>query len=620
MSDPDTQQDQAGPSTHRGDGQSVSQGGQTTLPGTNEPPADDGSDDTTTTALSIESGTRDDGAAYVVRAIGAPGSGKSTLLRAFIRREREEFGTPIGDMLVSTFTRAAREDMITALIEETPNADEDDLRERVRTLHSAALNTCRESGVIHLRDRNDPEGPGIKLIRRRNSDDEALFEWFFRTEFPSVRYDPHGADPIRALETGESMGTLPGNDVMSVYDYLRSKDWPLEWYYRAPIDVDLPDPTTIDILRAWDAYKERHDLMQDNDYVQRAIDTNALPNARVLFIDEFQDLSPLQQTLYEQWRDSGTVDRIYIAGDFHQAIYGFRGAEPSYFRDTRADRTIHRETSWRCRQAIIGGSRPIAAAIPDHDVSRVKSHRDGGRYEHVSVDGPDELGTTVTRLIQDHGEVFLLARTNRQVGKLAYGLREAGIPYYDIKGDSGAFCQWRDPLPALLAALQAFDRGDPFPLVNAERLLTNVTGAARRQDAMTDAENRDLTGDRQREWIDPGQYRGWFPHGTRARDILPLLTVDDRDVDLLADTLVSGATHDPTDVRIGTIHAAKGLGAPAVVVFPAYSQKQLARYHDDSRTAAEEHRLYYVAMTRAADRLLIGHDYFRGDEFPPLAR
>jgi ABC-type phosphate/phosphonate transport system ATPase subunit len=46
----------------------------------------------------MDDGTRSDDTAYVVRVIGAPGSGRSTLLRAFVRRKREEFGTPISDV------------------------------------------------------------------------------------------------------------------------------------------------------------------------------------------------------------------------------------------------------------------------------------------------------------------------------------------------------------------------------------------------------------------------------------------------------------------------------------------------------------------------------------------
>lgn len=67
---------------------------------------------------------------------------------------------------------------------------------------------------------------------------------------------------------------------------------------------------------------------------------------------------------------------------------------------------------------------------------------------------------------------------------------------------------------------------------------------------------------------------------------------------------------------MGTIHAAKGLGAPCVLVFPGYSHKQLERYQEDRSVEAEERRLFYVAMTRAQQTALVVHDYFDGEEFP----
>jgi DNA helicase II / ATP-dependent DNA helicase PcrA len=44
----------------------------------------------------------------------------------------------------------------------------------------------------------------------------------------------------------------------------------------------------------------------------------------VLFVDEFQDVSPLQFALYELW--ARTHERVYVAGDDDQTIYGFQGA------------------------------------------------------------------------------------------------------------------------------------------------------------------------------------------------------------------------------------------------------------------------------------------------------
>jgi superfamily I DNA/RNA helicase len=212
--------------------------------------------------------------------------------------------------------------------------------------------------------------------------------------------------------------------------------------------------------------------------------------------------------------------------------------------------------------------------------------------------------------------VYLLTRTNRQAAKLAYGLRQRGVPYLDLK-PNGPLPRWDHPAPALLAALRAFDERENLPALVAEILLRNATDAPARRDAKRLAENGRLAG------TDPiygrqvlaDEYRDWFPNVDSARELVTELTVEDWRRELIAGALESDATHDPDDVRIGTIHAAKGLEAPCVLVFPAYTHRQLERFQNGA-----EGRLYYVALTRASSAALVVHDYFAGEEFPPLAQ
>nr|MBP8303662.1 UvrD-helicase domain-containing protein [Phycisphaerae bacterium] len=52
--------------------------------------------------------------------------------------------------------------------------------------------------------------------------------------------------------------------------------------------------------------------------------------ARFLFVDEYQDVNPVQQAILEQVCARGAV---FGVGDVKQSIYGFRGAEPAIFLD-----------------------------------------------------------------------------------------------------------------------------------------------------------------------------------------------------------------------------------------------------------------------------------------------
>ena len=93
----------------------------------------------------------------------------------------------------------------------------------------------------------------------------------------------------------------------------------------------LVDPEAV--IRAWWDWKKTNSLYEHDDYVHLAIDVGAPAPAPVIIIDEFQDLSPLQNRLFRAWLDDPLVKRIYVAGDPNQAIYDFRGANPRFLED-----------------------------------------------------------------------------------------------------------------------------------------------------------------------------------------------------------------------------------------------------------------------------------------------
>ena len=561
--------------------------------------------------------------AEIIKLVGSPGSGKTTKLLEFAEREAGVHETDYSDLMFLTFSKSAQAEAANRIIGVYPSADEDDVMKRVKTVHGAALSSCLIAGEMELRNWDDLDGEGQLIITENRDNGLEYFSWFFETNFPAIRYDKSENDPIQQLEEGDTGGIPTGNKAIAVYDYLKSKHWPLSDYYRAPFDLDLDPETTMDVLEGWDSFKQRNDLIQHDDYVELALDRHCIPPASVLIIDEFQDLSPLQTALYEQWRDSGYIDRIYIAGDSNQAVYGFRGAEPMYFQRTSADEVVHHEESKRCPSAVIDAAVPIAEPIPEHDVDRVTAMRDGGRVKHVDAEGPLELSTLVEDGLRslpdpDEDELYLLARTNRQAGKIAYGLREGGIPYLDLK-PHGPLRRWKQPLPMILAGTQAIEDGRHLPIPVARAVLENISPSPARSEAQERAEEGRLSATKRIRGavITQEEYREWFPGVEQARDLVPQLTVADWRSDLLKGALQSGATHHPEQVRVGTIHAAKGLESPRVFVFPAYSHNQLERFENGAE--AEERRLFYVAMTRASERVDVVHGYHGGKEFPPLA-
>ena len=53
-----------------------------------------------------------------------------------------------------------------------------------------------------------------------------------------------------------------------------------------------------------------------------------IPQLKVVFLDEAQDLTPLQWKIAHLINEK--TDRMFIAGDDDQAIYGFAGSSPDW--------------------------------------------------------------------------------------------------------------------------------------------------------------------------------------------------------------------------------------------------------------------------------------------------
>jgi superfamily I DNA/RNA helicase len=110
-----------------------------------------------------------------------------------------------------------------------------------------------------------------------------------------------------------------------------------------------------------------------------------------------------------------------------------------------------------------------------------------------------------------------------------------------------------------------------------------------------------------------GEIRQELTRGVQAREICVLGRSHRQIKDFLAEVVL------PVGVETMTIHAAKGLEWPVVFVIAqdrdAGESSQLLPFDQD-----EERRLFYVACTRARDRLYLTSARTRGDASHPSAR
>ena len=182
---------------------------------------------------------------------------------------------------------------------------------------------------------------------------------------------------------------------------------------------------------------------------------------RHLFVDEFQDVNPLQFRLLEAWR--GERLDLCIVGDPNQAIYAWNGADPTLITKL-ADRipgteTVTLESNYRSSPQIVATANRVleCGAVPK---LRLRATRSEGLVPEVRVHATDtqEAQAIAKAIARGHSRDTpwshhaVLVRTNAQAVLLAESLRAAGAPVR-VRGQT-PFLQ----LPEIREALGAMRR------------------------------------------------------------------------------------------------------------------------------------------------------------------
>ena len=375
----------------------------------------------------------------------------------------------------------------------------------------------------------------------------------------------------------------------------------------------LPVPAA-DIAALYERYeheKTRRGLLDFDDLLARCADalegdaTFAAAQRwrwRHFFVDEFQDLNPLQHRLLMAWL--GPRADLCAVGDPNQAIYGWNGADPDLllgFSDRWPTAEVVRlDDNHRCTPqvvaaaaAVLGGAgAPLRSSRPDGPLPEVRAYPSEQAEAH-GVAGQLRRARA-TGLAWSH--LAVLVRTNAQVVVLRQALRAAGVPHR-VPGGASLLDE-----PAVRAALDDMrSRVElPFPL-----LVADIDRLARGDDAGSGdvvAGARPDPGSANREGdVAALGALGALAHEYERMD--PAATVAGFTAWLPAAAGDDRADEGSDAVTICSFHRAKGLEWPAVWVCGL--ERGLVPLGRASGAAgeAEERRLLYVALTRAEREL-----------------
>jgi DNA helicase-2/ATP-dependent DNA helicase PcrA len=158
---------------------------------------------------------------------------------------------------------------------------------------------------------------------------------------------------------------------------------------------------------------------------------------RYFTVDEYQDISPVQQRLINAWL--GTRSDICVVGDPAQTIYSFAGATP-VFLNTFTQRfpeaqVIRLSTGYRSTPEITFAANSILrAGTMGQELVAFNSHGSkpsvqGFKDEQSEIAGIlSEIKVLLTGGVQPQ-EIAVLARTNAQLSAVERAMNREGIPY-----------------------------------------------------------------------------------------------------------------------------------------------------------------------------------------------
>lgn len=278
------------------------------------------------------------------------------------------------------------------------------------------------------------------------------------------------------------------------------------------------------------------------------------PDFDVVFIDEAQDLSPIQWKMFDILKEKSK--HIYLAGDDDQAIYSWAGADVDRFIDQECDEEIILDQSRRVPFAI----QEVSEIILD----KIEGKRKLKKYRPKQEEGLVEKILDVTQVDIHQGHWLILARTGSRLKELAEVLREQGVYYQTKKGKSFK--------------------------VGIYKAARNYT----RNELLTEAEMKEIkeyTGGKEPD------SRPWFEAFVNAphEEISYIKFMLSNGEKLLEDARV----------RLSTIHAAKGGEEDNVILILDNARKIRRAVLDNKNKRDEEHRVWYVGATRAKKNLYL---------------
>jgi DNA helicase II / ATP-dependent DNA helicase PcrA len=374
---------------------------------------------------------------------------------------------------------------------------------------------------------------------------------------------------------------------------------------KRPLPPTLTVEKVVDLQRAYESVKDDRKQIDFEDVLlvtagmiesEPRVAQQVREQYRFFVVDEYQDVSPLQQELLSLWL--GERNDVCVVGDASQTIYTFAGATPDYllgFPGAHEDATVIRlEQNYRSTPAIVDAANrimhgragalelraaPDAVAGPAPSVSAFPNDRAEARAIADAIRSQIDGGA-------QPASIAILYRINVQSAVLESALGDAGVPFV-IRGATRFFDQ-REVKEAIMLLKGASVNTAPEPLFQTVSDVLRSLGWTQEPPAV-----RGAVRDR---WESLNALMGLVdeaPEGTSLKEFVAELIER------------QAGQHEPpmSAVTLATLHSAKGLEWDCVYIAGVSEGLLPIGYARTELAVEEERRLFYVGVTRARRQL-----------------
>jgi superfamily I DNA/RNA helicase len=328
----------------------------------------------------------------VTKIYGPPGTGKTEKLirraMAYIR-----IGTPINGIGYFAFTRKAAHEARDRMLSKNPQYKKKELR-YFQTLHSLAFHTLglREENVMQDYHYNDL-GKILSIRVNAKKDADASPYLSCDNEYFQII--------LKAKEKG-----------ISVWDEYCTGE------HSSNVKPDLLKHIEVN----YNLYKVNNNLIDFADMIKKFLSKPELcPSFNTVFIDEAQDLSPIQWQMYDMLKNNSK--NVYLAGDDDQAIYGWAGAD--------VDRFIKEPA----KEKVLSKSRRIPIAVQEISeiiTERIQGLRATKNYLPRNEQGLCSKINSLENVDLYNGKWLILTRTISRAKEICDLLKVKGL-YHENK-------------------------------------------------------------------------------------------------------------------------------------------------------------------------------------------